>query len=428
MKGFYDRNTSLAISLNLRRKNRQYCTKNKITVTIPRALRPSSRLIAKSENSNVFLRLLLELELLYGAGETRLPTSFTNSDWLKYIRMTSIIERCCYLHQLYESRKEIEGKHEIKVRREVTSHNGEFPFNTLYYFEREDFRRFAYEIFGCRLLAAWRCKDSFPPLLVDCCYLANLNHSTQRTLVKQMKDLILDNSLQRNPFPIVFVNYHTTINVVEEVVNSWLRKRCLPKYRPFGEEKFEGELSGEKNNERKRDLICAPFVPVVTSATIRECLGHTSPEEIAYINPRAAEYLPLPLSKYKAFVLCATPDNKLMNSAFQSAKTEQLKSYKLPITKFLNLGQTAVTIPLRITANIIRDVYAGGYEWRTAFEKHIPYFNILASDMYRNYNTDKDMLQVIERWLSDAESRGKRKRKYFHSYSREERRAKQMNE
>lgn len=59
------------------------------------------------------------------------------------------------------------------------------------------------------------------------------------------------------------------------------------------------------------------------------------PEEIAYINPRAAEYLPVPLSKYKAFVLCATPDNKLMNSAFQAAKNEQLTSYKLPITKFL---------------------------------------------------------------------------------------------
>ncbi|VBB25778.1 unnamed protein product [Acanthocheilonema viteae] len=433
--------TSLAIKLSFYRKNRQYCTvrlsflvllKSKITVTIPRGLQPSSRFIAKSENNNKFLRLLLELELLYGIAGTRLPTYFTDSDWMKYIQMTSIIERCCYLHQLYESRKKIEEKQEMKKRRDTEiAHNGRFPINTLYYFGREDFKRFAYEIFGCRLLAAWRCKDSFPPLLVDCCYLADLNHSTRRTLVKQMKDLVLDNSLQRNPFPVVFVNYRTTINIAEEIVNSWLRKRCLPKYRPStanGSEEGPEELSDDKSYKETKNRTCAPFIPVVTSATVRECLGCTSPEEIAYINPRAAEYLPLPLSKYKAFVLCATPDNKLMNSAFQAAKTEQLNSYKLPITKFLNLGQTAVTMPLRITANIIRDVYARDFEWRTAFDKHIPYFNILASDMYRNHDSDKDTLQalfisVIEQWLSDAEGRGKRKRKFFHSYSREERRA-----
>lgn len=88
--------------------------KSEIAVAVPRAVRPSPRLIAKFEN-NKFLRLLLELELLYGVAETRLPTYLTDSDWIKYIQMTSIIERCCYLHQLYESRKEIEEKHEMKV-------------------------------------------------------------------------------------------------------------------------------------------------------------------------------------------------------------------------------------------------------------------------------------------------------------------------
>uniref|UniRef100_A0A0R3RRI6 SAM-dependent MTase TRM10-type domain-containing protein n=1 Tax=Elaeophora elaphi TaxID=1147741 RepID=A0A0R3RRI6_9BILA len=435
-------NISSATKLNLHQKNRQFCTKSEVAITIPCAVRPSSRLIAKSENKNKFLRLLLELELLYGAAEAKLPTYFSDSDWIKYVQMTGIIERCCYLHQLYESRKEIEGKHEIKMRREVeTAYNRRLPISALYYFEREDFRKsivvqsfnkvtyfegFAYEIFGCRLLAAWRCKDSFPPLLVDCCYIADLNHSTQRTLVKQMKDLLLDNSLKRNPFPIVFVNYRTTINIVEEVVNSWLRKRCLPKYRPSTANESEGkfkELSDEKNDKGTEDYACAPFIPVVTSATVRECLGCTNPEEIAYINPRAAEYLPLPLSKYKAFVLCATPDNKLMNSAFQAAKTEQLNSYKLPITKFLNMGQTAITMPLRITVNVIRDVYASDCEWRRAFEKHIPYFNILANNMYRDYSSIFFInISAIGQWLSDAEQRGKRKRKFFHSYSRKERR------
>ncbi|VDK79686.1 unnamed protein product [Litomosoides sigmodontis] len=414
---------SLATKLNFPEKNRQYCTKSEIAVAIPRSVRPSPRLIAKFEN-NKFLRLLLELELLYGVAETKLPTYLTDSDWIKYIQMTSIIERCCYLHQLYESRKEIEAKHEMKIHREVeTAHNGRLPINTLYYFEREDFRRFAYEIFGCRLLAAWRCADSFPPLLVDCRYLANLNYSTQRTLVKQMKDLVLDNSLQRNPFPVIFANYHTTINIADEIVNSWLRKRCLSKYRSSNAN--ESEEKPEKFSDGKSDegaVDRAPFTPVITSATIRECLGSTNPEEIAYINPRAAEYLPLPLSKYKAFVLCATPDNKLFNSSFQAAKIEQLNSYKLPITKYLNLGQASIT-PLRITANIIRDVYASGSEWRTAFDKHIPYFSVLANDIYQNHDSDKDTLQVLGQWLSDAERRGKRKRKFFHSYSRERRRA-----
>ncbi|KAK6112357.1 hypothetical protein QQG55_47395 [Brugia pahangi] len=424
--GWRIQSSSLATRLSFCVKNRQYCIKSEIAVTIPRALRPSPRLIAKSENNNIFLRLLLELELLYGVDKARLPTYFTDSDWVKYMQMTSIVERCCYLHQLYESRKEIEGKHEMKMHREMeTAHNGGFPISTLYYFEREDFRRFAYQVFGCRLLAAWRCRDSFPPLLVDCRYLADLNHSIQRILVKQMKDLVLDNSLQRNPFPIIFVNYHTTINIAEEIVNSWLRKRCLSKYRPSTANGSEGRaeiLSDQKSNERTQDSISAPFVPVVTSATVRECLGCTNPEEIAYVNPRATEYLPLPLSKYKAFVLCTTPDNRLLNSAFQAARIEQLNSYKLPTTKFLNLGQTAVTMPLRITANIIRDVYANDCDWRVAFEKHIPYFNILASDMYRNHGNDKDTLQVIEQWLSNAERRGKRGRKFFHAYSREERR------
>ncbi|VDO09490.1 unnamed protein product [Brugia timori] len=42
--------------------------------------------------------------------------------------------------------------------------------------------------------------------------------------------------------------------------------------------------------------------------------------------------------------------------------------------------------------------------------------------MYRNHGSDKDTLQVIGQWLSNAERRGKRGRKFFHAYSREERR------
>lgn len=63
------------------------------------------------------------------------------------------------------------------------------------------------------------------------------------------------------------------------ILSSWLRKRCLPKYRPVtadGSEKLE-EISDKKNDERTKDCISAPFIPIVTSATIRECLGCTSP-------------------------------------------------------------------------------------------------------------------------------------------------------
>lgn len=83
-------------------------------------------------------------------------------------------------------------------------------------------------------------------------------------------------------------------------------------------------------------------------------------------------------------------------------------------------------MPLRITANIIRDVYGSGYEWRKAFDKHIPYFSILADSMYKNHDDDKIDLQVLERWLLDTEREGKRKRTYIHAYSREERRAAQV--
>uniref|UniRef100_A0A915PGF3 SAM-dependent MTase TRM10-type domain-containing protein n=1 Tax=Setaria digitata TaxID=48799 RepID=A0A915PGF3_9BILA len=418
--------TSAATNFHVRRQNSLYSTENEISVTIPCAVRPSPCLIAKSKNKNIFLRLLFELELLYGAVEKKLPTYFTDNNWMKYTQITNVIERCCYLHQLYVSRKEIEEKQKIKMDREMETNEG-FSTNALFYFGREDFKRFTYELFGCRLLAAWRCKDSFPPLLIDCCHLADLNYMSKRALTRQMKDLVLDNSLQRNPFPVVFANYHGSIDIAEDVVNSWLRKRCLPKYRPYiaNENKgnFAKELNHETSNERTRKLICAPFVPIVTSATIRECLGNMSSEEIAYINQRAAEYLPGPVSKYKAFVLCATPDNKLMNSAFKAANVEQLNSYKLPLAQFLNLGQTPVTMPLRIMANVIRDVYVNDFGWKIAFEKHIPYFNTLVGDMYRNHNEDKETLQVVEKWILDSEKRGKQKKKFFHLYSREERRA-----
>lgn len=43
---------------------------------------------------------------------------------------------------------------------------------------------FAYEVFGSRLLAAWRCNNSFPPMLVDCRYLSDLSLASQKTLTK----------------------------------------------------------------------------------------------------------------------------------------------------------------------------------------------------------------------------------------------------
>lgn len=64
------------------------------------------------------------------------------------------------------------------------------------------------------------------------------------------------------------------------VFSSWLRKRCLSKYRPptvNGSKKRLEELSDKEDGEEHKNYISAPFVPVVTSATVRECLGSTSP-------------------------------------------------------------------------------------------------------------------------------------------------------
>ncbi|VDN31224.1 unnamed protein product [Gongylonema pulchrum] len=360
---------------------------------IPYAVLPSHRLIRKLENKDMFLRLLLEMEFLYGA-EKRLPAHITDGNWMKYMQMPSIIERCCYLCQLYESRKELEENDEQKILRAKESTGAKKPaLNTLHYFEREQFRRLTYEMFGSRLLARWRCNDSVPPLLVDCRYLSNLNFTTQTNIIKQIKDLVLENSLQRNPFPIVFVNYHSTSDIALGIVNSWLRKRCLPKYRQLIVDKNDDSQQQQQINhsvegEESQQRDSAPFVPVVTTATF-----WIFSEQIAYINPKSEHYLPGPLQQYKAFVFCATPDTNYLNSSFKAARAEKLNSFRLPISQFVNLGKTPVTMPLRITANIIRDVYASDVQWREAFQKHIPYFDVVATDVYRSHENDKNNLQ-----------------------------------
>ncbi|VDN33122.1 unnamed protein product [Gongylonema pulchrum] len=277
---------------------------------IPYAVLPSHRLIKKLENKDMFLRLLLEMEFLYGA-EKRLPAHMTDGNWMKYMQMPSIIERCCYLCQLYESRKELEENDEQKILWAKESTGAKKPaLNTLHYFEREQFRRLTYEMFGSRLLARWRCNDSVPPLLVDCRYLSNLNFVTQTYIIKQIKDLVLENSLQRNPFPIVFVNYHSTSDIALGIVNSWLRKRCLPKYR---------QLIVDKNDDSQQ----------------QQQINHSVEEQIAYINPKSEHYLPGPLQQYKAFVFCATPDTNYLNSSFKAARAEKLNSFRLPISQFV---------------------------------------------------------------------------------------------
>lgn len=99
----------------------QMVEESKVALHIPRTVMPSPRLITKLDNKDIFLRLLLELEFLYNAGK-RLPTYMTDSDWMRYIRMASIIERCCFLRQLYESRREMEEKDENKVIHLIPSH------------------------------------------------------------------------------------------------------------------------------------------------------------------------------------------------------------------------------------------------------------------------------------------------------------------
>ncbi|VDN07496.1 unnamed protein product [Thelazia callipaeda] len=412
--------TSLKKNLVFWSMNRRYCVESKINVAVPRGILPSPRLIAKFENKDVFLRLLLEMELLYGSAAARLPTFFSDENWIRYTRITNLIERCCYLHQLFECEQEADRKRKTKVfQASKTGNSDPFPFNTLFQFGREDFRRFAYELFGSRLLASWRCNDSFPPLLIDCAQLHDFSYATQRNVTRQMKDLVLDNSLQRNPFPLIFVNYHITIDHAMNIINSWLRKRCLPKYRPLTVTE-NGKVNEQVFSERQR---CAPFIPVITSATVRECLGSTDSGEIAYISHKAVDFLPGPLTRYKAFVLCATSGEKLMNSSSKTVKAEQLKSYRLPLSKFLNMNQMLVTMPLHITANILRYVY-NGCEWKEAFQKHIPYFDVV-ENLHQNHHNDLNDLQIIKQWISNAERRGRKKQKHVHLYTREERRAAQ---
>lgn len=90
-------------------------------MNVPKDVLPSLRIIKKYTNRQIFLRLLLEMESLY-ANEKELPDYFLDSDWEKYIHLTGIIERFCFLLQLYKSRKNL---HERRSVDEVVSFNNQ---------------------------------------------------------------------------------------------------------------------------------------------------------------------------------------------------------------------------------------------------------------------------------------------------------------
>lgn len=398
-----------------------------IALKVPKKVLPSIRIIKKYTNTQIFLRLLLEMEHFYGS-EENLPDHLSDGDWEKYIHLTGIIERCCFLSQLYDSRRH----YEFKAAREILEDGEEqeagrgAEFNTLFLFDRRDYRRFAYEVFGNRLLAAWKCGEQQVPFLIDCCYLTELSIPARQTVVRYVKDFILDNCLHRHPFPITLVNYKADLAIAHSIINAWTRKRCPSKYYiDVGQSTPDtsGDCADAAVNEGcKKKRQFAPFSPFFTSQGVRQCLGDIQEDEIAYINPKAESYLPTPLTKYKAFVLCATMDRTFALSSYKAASSEELRTYRLPLTNFTSLGKTDAFMSPKLTANILRDALHGESDWETIFKKHIPYFKTLAASVFVDFEKEKSSLEGLEQWLASAEQKATRKRIYRHKYSREERR------
>ncbi|KAE9551575.1 hypothetical protein FO519_005219 [Halicephalobus sp. NKZ332] len=340
------------------------------------------------------------------------PMSMSDSQWLFLLNVRDIVEKEAFVRSVYyqelneskteqcnETMKYEKGKFLEEKQRKYDA--GEIMYGRGFYdyidIRGKDFRK--------------RLDEKMPQLIFDCRFLLKNSERNICAFIKQIKTVYDYNWFNPNPFRMSIANLYMDDFVANLVKKNWHFAVGPPSTNSSTDlskvdENFDFDLAefedleeimsynSEDNTERHI------FAPRITSRGIRSVLDPgIKNEEVAFISKNATRYLGDDISKFKAFVICATRDDTThpTTSPSVAAADDGFNSYRLPLEKYIKWEQGRKDISFARITNIMKDVYLKESEWKEAFLKHVPEWHFKKRDNEKSeiLETKKARLQRI---------------------------------
>ncbi|TKR81576.1 hypothetical protein L596_015426 [Steinernema carpocapsae] len=371
---------------------------DKLNVELPTAVLPPKELIdslKKTVQQERLAQLISELTLIYKLSP-EVPRKLTLSQWQRYYGLVDLREREDFLYTLHyeeideKRRRQLEAedkenRERISEKQQVLYDNGEMVyarrFHELHDIRGQEFRKQIDHMYGSRLLAQERTDERMPQLIVDCQFLSGLQEKQMSSFVRQIQSLHDRNWFHRNPFRITLANMTPHHNVARLMKRYWTfhfgpQKAADLSFAEMDEMNFDMEMMKADANFKAH-----PMAPRITSLRMKEAIDsgvHRS--QIAYISSTANNYLDGPLDRFKTFILCTSLDHNSWTSSLHAALGDKIPAYRLPFDRYVRWRKGGKVLPLCNQAEILRDVYTGARDWKSAILTHVPEYHLAKQD------------------------------------------------
>uniref|UniRef100_A0A1I7YSS0 SAM-dependent MTase TRM10-type domain-containing protein n=1 Tax=Steinernema glaseri TaxID=37863 RepID=A0A1I7YSS0_9BILA len=341
-------------------------------------------------------KLISELTLIYKLSPT-VPTKMSISQWQRYFGLKDVREREDFLYTLHfeelnekkrlqEMQESAEQKKKISEQQQVLHERGEMVyarrFHQLLDIRGPEFRKQIDAVYGSRLLQQEAMGEKMPQLIVDCQFFPNLSDKHLASYIRQIQSLHDRNWFHRRPFRITVANLIADPAAVRLMKRYWTflygpRARDDLSMAEMQDMNLLDNVEESSDDEEAALFKPHPMIPRISTRGVRDVLeSGVKPEEVAYISSTSHKILDGPLDRFKAFVLCSTLDSKPWSSALHAAQTERLPAYRLPFDLYVKWRRGNKVLPHCNVAAILRDVYTGDKEWKSAIIANVPDYKL----------------------------------------------------
>uniref|UniRef100_A0A915CFB8 SAM-dependent MTase TRM10-type domain-containing protein n=2 Tax=Parascaris univalens TaxID=6257 RepID=A0A915CFB8_PARUN len=465
---------SISKCLRLRFSSAPHASKENINLNLPVDVLPSREFVASLKRNyerDKLARLLSEMEVIFEIS-AEVPRTLSDNDWQLYFNLQDVSERERFLARLYAEQlnairiaqqraESAVARQKILEEQQIRHDRGEMVyaprFHTYFDIRGSFFRRLIDCMYGCRLLAAERCDELPPRLIIDCRFLHQFSDNYQSRFIRQIQKLHDANWFSRNPFHISVANLLADDQLAHYIKRYWLFLCGPTRLRTDEEndftqiyEELDADLHDSSNSiSSEVGFTPHPFIPTISSRSIRDNLpDDVRDDEIAYISWTAPRLLDGPLTNYKAIVICSSYDLQPWSSSLSAARADRLTPYRIPFDRYVKWERGRKIMPIDITANIIRSVYVNDGDWKSAILENVPEYHFNKDHPIAKHNErnaldieKKNRLKALQQAIMEMDRRRidalgshqarkgakeqtePRRRVHHHRYSREERRA-----
>lgn len=220
---------------------------------------------------------------------------------------------------------------------------------------------------GAKVLTSM--KLEVPRVALDLQFIQEAKRREWSELGNQMQYCISENFSAKTPLVMDFVN-----SPPKEFLDEWLAKSV-------------GYYTGSYQNQT--------IMPEFHTKGIREVYEDSS--NIIYITPDAREVLDGPLTA-DVIGICVTKGKR--REALGSARRAKIRTYRLPIHRYVKWKAGAQYLPFPNLLNVLREVYASGGDWSRALHNNISRRHLVDPN-----EDEKLKVQMLKRRAREEERR-----------------------